>query len=104
MFTNQIIILNLIMNIGWIAMTTGFSVVLYSRLHLVNPGKKVLQIALIVIIVDAILVHGSIFTSIIYSMVHPTAVAWKVYGDISFSEVVFTVHKLHLPHVMCFSS
>jgi hypothetical protein len=39
MFTTQLFIMNLVSDIGWTIVTTGFSLVLYSRLHLVNPGK-----------------------------------------------------------------
>ncbi|KAF2430890.1 hypothetical protein EJ08DRAFT_573016, partial [Tothia fuscella] len=96
MFTNEVSILNLIQNICWIAMTTGFSLVLYSRLHLVNPQKIVLTTSLIVIILNAVVFHGAILSSIIYSMVHPTDAAWKAYVDLSFSEIVFAVQEIAL--------
>ncbi|GKZ80514.1 hypothetical protein AnigIFM56816_004738 [Aspergillus niger] len=43
--------------IGWYAMVTGQSVVLYSRLHLVLPNPKVLRRVLTMIIVNAFLLH-----------------------------------------------
>ncbi|KAE8154442.1 hypothetical protein BDV25DRAFT_172092 [Aspergillus avenaceus] len=46
--------------ISWIAMVTGHSVVLWSRLHLVVQSTKVLRGTLIMIIVDAILFHTSV--------------------------------------------
>ncbi|OJJ70527.1 hypothetical protein ASPBRDRAFT_44720 [Aspergillus brasiliensis CBS 101740] len=46
-----------LITIGWYAMVTGQSVVLYSRLHLVLPNPKVLRRVLAMIIVDAFLLH-----------------------------------------------
>jgi len=43
--------------IGWVSMVTGFSVVLYSRLHLVVHNPRVLQLVLAMIITDAFLFH-----------------------------------------------
>jgi hypothetical protein len=93
MFTNQLIIMNLVSDIGWTAVTTGFSLALYSRLHLVNPGKKVLRIALAIIIINAIIIHSLIFFSIIYSMVHSTVVVWRVFSKLCSTEVVFSLQE-----------
>lgn len=46
-----------LLTIGWYAMVTGQSVVLYSRLHLVLSNPKLLKRVLGMIIVDAILLH-----------------------------------------------
>jgi len=43
--------------IGWVSMVSGFSVVLYSRLHLVVRNPRVLQLVLAMIITDAFLFH-----------------------------------------------
>lgn len=43
--------------IGWYAMVTGQSIVLYSRLHLVVRDKRKVRWVLYMIIVDAILFH-----------------------------------------------
>jgi hypothetical protein len=47
--------------VGWVAMVTGFCIVLYSRLHLVTfmmrNQRLVLRIALTMIIIDAFLFH-----------------------------------------------
>jgi len=46
--------------IGWVGMVTGFSVVLYSRLHLVSfvmHSSQILRLSLAMIIVDAFLFH-----------------------------------------------
>ncbi len=46
-----------IITIGWYAMVTGQSVVLYSRLHLVVRERRTLRLVLTMIIVDAIFFH-----------------------------------------------
>ncbi len=43
--------------IGWVSMVTGFSVVLYSRLHLVVRSPRILKFVLIMVITDAFLFH-----------------------------------------------
>lgn len=43
--------------IGWVSMVTGFSVVLYSRLHLVVRSQRILKFVLIMVITDAFLFH-----------------------------------------------
>jgi len=43
--------------IGWVGMVTGFSVVLYSRLHLVIRNQRTLKLVLAMIITDAFLFH-----------------------------------------------
>ncbi|KAI0382820.1 hypothetical protein F5Y04DRAFT_287813 [Hypomontagnella monticulosa] len=44
--------------IGWVGMVSGFSMVLWSRLHLVLPSHtRTLRVVLAVIIVDAVLFH-----------------------------------------------
>ncbi|EED20019.1 integral membrane protein [Talaromyces stipitatus ATCC 10500] len=46
-----------LLSVGWYAMVTGQSMVLYSRLHLLNRNPKVLRPVLCMIIVDAIVLH-----------------------------------------------
>ncbi|CZT51936.1 uncharacterized protein RSE6_13163 [Rhynchosporium secalis] len=43
--------------IGWVSMVTGFSVVLYSRLHLVVRSPRILNLVLIMVMTDAFLFH-----------------------------------------------
>ncbi len=43
--------------IGWVSMVTGFSIVLYSRLHLVVRNQRTLRLILALIITDAFLFH-----------------------------------------------
>lgn len=46
-----------IAEIGWVSMVSGFSVVLYSRLHLVIRNQRTLRLVLAMIITDAFLFH-----------------------------------------------
>ncbi|KAM6513133.1 hypothetical protein FALCPG4_015604 [Fusarium falciforme] len=46
--------------IGWICLVTGQSMVLWSRLHLVLPDRKLLKMILRMIITNAIVCHGAI--------------------------------------------
>lgn len=48
---------DIVNNLGWSAMVTGQSVVLYSRLHLVLNDLKLLRAILWMIIIDALLFH-----------------------------------------------
>jgi hypothetical protein len=43
--------------IGWVGMVSGFSVVLYSRLHLVVRSQRTLRLVLAMVITDAFLFH-----------------------------------------------
>ncbi|CRG85831.1 hypothetical protein PISL3812_02840 [Talaromyces islandicus] len=45
------------LTVGWYAMVTGQSMVLYSRLHLLNRNPKILRPVLSMIIIDAIILH-----------------------------------------------
>jgi hypothetical protein len=74
-FTNQDILSTVLLNVGWVAMVTGFSCVLYSRLHLVNPGRRILRATLACIIVNAILFHGPVVVSTIASNIHFSVIA-----------------------------
>ncbi|OCL11087.1 hypothetical protein AOQ84DRAFT_374324 [Glonium stellatum] len=46
-----------LLTIGWYAMVTGQSVVLWSRLHLVVTNQRIIRWTLYMIIVDAVLLH-----------------------------------------------
>lgn len=46
-----------LLTIGWYAMVTGQSMVLYSRLHLVVQNPKILRRVLYMILIDAVLLH-----------------------------------------------
>ncbi|KAF2760118.1 hypothetical protein EJ05DRAFT_483901 [Pseudovirgaria hyperparasitica] len=51
------ILATVLAEIGWVGMVSGFSVVLWSRLHLVSVGHRTLKIVLAMIIIDACLFH-----------------------------------------------
>lgn len=51
------IISTTVAEMGWISMVTGFSVVLYSRLHLVRLSQRTLRLVLVLIVTDAFLFH-----------------------------------------------
>jgi len=51
------ILSSILFKIGWVSNVTGFSMVLYSRLHLVIRQKRILRAVLAMIIVDAFLLH-----------------------------------------------
>lgn len=46
-----------LLTIGWWSMVTGQSIVLYSRLHLVLANQRVLRRVLVMILVDAVVLH-----------------------------------------------
>jgi hypothetical protein len=74
-------------------MVTGFSFVLYSRLHLLNPSKTTLRVILAFIIVDAVLFHGPVIISTIVGNVHFTETASRVFDVASFTEIAFSVQE-----------
>jgi len=46
-----------LLNTGWVLMVSGFSMTLYSRVHLVVTNRKVLRLLLAVIILNGCIVH-----------------------------------------------
>ena len=54
------ILTTIICKLGWVANVSGFSIVLWSRLHLVVRSRRVLRLVLAMIIVDGILLHTPI--------------------------------------------
>jgi hypothetical protein len=54
------ILTTIICKLGWVSNVSGFSIVLWSRLHLVVRNPKVLKLVLAMIIVDGILLHTPI--------------------------------------------
>lgn len=55
--TVNVILATAMAKTGWIMDTTGFAVVLYSRLHLVVQSRKTLRLILTMIIIDAVIFH-----------------------------------------------
>ncbi|KAJ5294720.1 hypothetical protein PENANT_c014G05597 [Penicillium antarcticum] len=68
-----------LLTIGWWCMVTGQSVVLYSRLHLVLSNHRVLRRVLIMIVVNAVILHlpTTVLTYGTNLAVAPSLEAWK---------------------------
>jgi len=60
-----------IAKIGWIGDSTGFAMVLYSRLHLVVRNSRILHLILAMIIVDAFLFHTPVIVLLIGRTISP---------------------------------
>jgi hypothetical protein len=54
------ILTTIICKIGWVSNVTGFSIVLWSRLHLVVSDKRILRGVLIMILLNGVLMHTPI--------------------------------------------
>lgn len=87
---------SLILNIGWVLMTTGFAFVLYSRLHLLNPSKRLLRVVLVAIIVDVFLFHGPVFVVTSMAAVKLTQEVYAVYKVVTYTEIGLSVRLSHL--------
>lgn len=61
----NVIFATVLAKVGWVMDTTGFAVVLYSRLHLVVQSRKTLRLVLAMIIVDAVLFHTPIIVFLV---------------------------------------
>jgi hypothetical protein len=79
------VLVTIICKVGWVSNVTGFSLVLYSRLHLVVHNHKVLRLVLTMIIVDAIIIHTpvEIFEFVLISShreryVHPMEIMERI--------------------------
>jgi hypothetical protein len=95
-FAHQGVLATILLDIGWCAMVTGFSCVLYSRLHILNPNKRFQRIILICIIVNAILFHGPVIVATIIGNIHFSKITSKVFDVASFTEVAFSVQETAL--------
>jgi hypothetical protein len=67
-------------NFAWVMMVTGFATILYSRLSVVCRDQRIIRFALIMIIVDAICIHGPAFFASIVSA-FPGYEAFGVFHD-----------------------
>jgi hypothetical protein len=92
-YSNHEVAATVLLNVGWVAMVTGFSLVLYSRLHLLKPSRTILRVVLACIIIDAILFHGPTIISTIIVNIRLTKTASDVYEGISFTEIAFSVQE-----------
>jgi hypothetical protein len=80
-------LLEILIAAGWIPMVTGFSLILYSRLHLITHNRRILQICLGFIIFDGIIVH---VPGVVSGFITGPAGA-KFYKYASSLEVIFSV-------------
>ncbi|KAK0702353.1 hypothetical protein B0H67DRAFT_650389 [Lasiosphaeris hirsuta] len=55
-----VVFVTIICKVGWVSNVTGFSVVLWSRLHLVVRDPRILRVILIMIIANAVVLHSPI--------------------------------------------
>ncbi|KAF7502038.1 hypothetical protein GJ744_008478 [Endocarpon pusillum] len=80
--------------IGWFCDTTGFSIVLYSRLHLVIRNQTALRLVLTVVIIDAFLFHTPIAV-IVLGQSTGRFQSWDKYLDIfeRFQILGFTIQE-----------
>jgi hypothetical protein len=82
-----------LVDFGWLIMETGFSLVLYSRLHLVNAHPRLLKAVLLLILVDSLIVYPIAFTS---QALPSLKVGGAVY-EVSYKlEIVWTIQEVIL--------
>jgi hypothetical protein len=82
-----------IIDIGWVAMVTGFSFVLYSRLHLLKPNKMLLRVVLCCIIIDGVLFHVPVVVTTLMGNVPSKPIIGRIYSISAFTEIVFSVQE-----------
>ncbi|EHK19825.1 uncharacterized protein TRIVIDRAFT_5724, partial [Trichoderma virens Gv29-8] len=73
---------------GWVCMVTGQSLVLWSRLHLVMRNPGLLRIILWIIIVDAIVCHGTVIPMVYGSFSNNPEIFAKPYSIAEKMEVI----------------
>lgn len=81
--------------IGWCAMITGQSLVLFSRLHLLVDDRFAIRLVLSMVVVDAIICHPPIFA--LFALVNssnpdPYVAAYSIYEKVQL--VVFFVQEM----------
>lgn len=95
-FTDQGLFSIILLDIGWVLMVSGSLFVLYSRLHILNPNKKVQRTILICIVVNAILFNGSVVASTVTAIIHVSPTILRVFDIGSYTEVAFsTIHTIY---------
>jgi hypothetical protein len=93
---------NLVYCFSWIAMASGFSLVLYSRLHLVLPNPKMLRIILFVILVDGIIVQAPLLiVGAVYGKIGPATFV-KAAHIFTYYEVLLSVQEASLSSLYIF--
>jgi hypothetical protein len=92
-YTDNDILSTALNQVGWVTMVTGFSFVLYSRLHFLHQRKQTLRVVLGLIIVDAFLFHGPVVVSSIIGNVHFSKTIGRVFDIASYTELAFSVQE-----------
>jgi hypothetical protein len=80
---------------GWVFMVSGFSLVLYSRLHLIFPNPKLIRALLLVIIGSGICLHTPILVSE-FLLRSNYITSYKIYHFISYLDVIYSVQEVVL--------
>ncbi|KAF1981554.1 hypothetical protein K402DRAFT_306200, partial [Aulographum hederae CBS 113979] len=91
--------------ISWVANTTGFSVVLYSRLHLVIRSPGLLRTVLVFIIADAFLFHTPVIV-FSFAMDGPNPARWVPYMNVAerIQVIGFTLQELVISTIYTYSA
>ncbi|KAF2096804.1 hypothetical protein NA57DRAFT_78396 [Rhizodiscina lignyota] len=82
----------------WVAMTTGFSFILYSRLHLITTNITLLRTVFWIIIVDGFLFHTPVIVS--EFLIGPFGT--KFYEYASYCEIAFVVQEFAISSLYLF--
>jgi hypothetical protein len=77
---------------GWVAVVTGFSMVLYSRLHLVIYDRRVLRVLLAIVLGNGFLFHTPVIVAEFFS----GKMGEKLYKATSKLEIYFCVQEFGL--------
>lgn len=88
-----------LMNLGWVLLVSGFSLTLYSRVHLLLFNQRVLQLLLVIIIANGCLVH---IPGIVTAYLPFTARSLRASIIISKLEVIFYVQEISLSSLYTF--
>jgi hypothetical protein len=93
-------ITEIVVDAGWFIMVTGFSLVLYSRLYLMNAHPRLLKFVLLLMLVDSLIVYPIAFTSqalpslkvggAVYEISYKLEIIW------TFQEVVISTLYIYL--------
>jgi hypothetical protein len=82
--------LQVLNSVGWVAMATDFSIILYSRLHLIVYNRTLLRV-----LIAIILINGSLFpTPVIVAGFFDGKIGSKLYKYTSMLEIYFCVQEL----------
>jgi hypothetical protein len=88
-----------ITNIGWILMVTGFSMTLYSRVHLLLFNRRLLQALLAMIIINGCIVH---IPAVITGYLPYSPRMLRAVTVISKMEIIFYIQEIFLSSLYAF--